>query len=127
MLVTICTDTINLLSTRTTLRDSKENCLTLKVVDFWELRPSDGSKSPYKGCLSFSPKYKMNNYLFSIFSEIFSDFGRLLNMWILVNLDLTTTLHIYRRAEFIPDSSRRLRYLAYLPGLPTYPSYLTLH
>ena len=42
----------------------------------------------------------MNNFLFSIFSEILSDFGSLSYILILVNLDLLMKLHIYLRVAF---------------------------
>ena len=43
----------------------------------------------------------VDNFILSIFSKPFSDFGSLSNMWVLVSLDLPMTLHIYGRVYII--------------------------
>ena len=43
----------------------------------------------------------VDNFILSIFSKTFSDFGSLSNMWVLVSLDLPMTLHIYGRVYII--------------------------
>ena len=59
-------------------------------MNFCQFRPPAGSTNLYEGFSSSSSKYNTNNFLFSIFSQIFSNFGIISNMWILVDLRLFT-------------------------------------
>ena len=66
----------------------------LSKSGFHQFRPFDDSLSCFR-------KSKLNSFLISIFFDTLSGFGRLLKMWILINLDLRRTLHTHRRVSFI--------------------------